>query len=97
MNPPCSSFDSLAAYLKVRTADGKGRSSIVGFSLRGRRRESGPVTINCEFPDPKRDLDDVSNESREKKAKNALSISAGFEGVNAAILFKKCEEVPLPF
>jgi 3-oxoacyl-(acyl-carrier-protein) synthase len=54
-------------------------------------------TINYEFPDPECDLDYVPNESREKKVKIALSISAGFGGVNAAILFKKYEEPPLPF
>ena len=52
-------------------------------------------TINYEFPDPRCDLDYVPKESREKKVKIALSISAGFGGVNAAILFKKYEEVPL--
>ena len=53
--------------------------------------------MNYEFPDPECDLDYVPNESREKKVKIALSISAGFGGVNAAILFKKYEEAPLPF
>jgi len=54
-------------------------------------------TLNYEFPDPECDLDYVPNEAREKEVKTALSISAGFGGVNAAILVKKFEEAPLPF
>jgi 3-oxoacyl-[acyl-carrier-protein] synthase II len=46
-------------------------------------------TINYEFPDPECDLDYVPNEARNKEVKIALSISAGFGGVNSAILFKK--------
>ena len=54
-------------------------------------------TLNLEFPDPECDLDYVPNEAREKEVRIALSISAGFGGVNAAILFKKYENGPLPF
>ena len=54
-------------------------------------------TLNLEFPDPECDLDYVPNEAREKEVRIALSISAGFGGVNAAILFKKYEDGPLPF
>ena len=54
-------------------------------------------TLNLEFPDPECDLDYVPNEAREKEVRIALSISAGFGGVNAAILFKKYEDAPLPF
>jgi 3-oxoacyl-[acyl-carrier-protein] synthase II len=48
-------------------------------------------TLNYEFPDPECDLDYVPNEARKKDVKIALSISAGFGGVNSAILFKKFE------
>jgi len=54
-------------------------------------------TINYEFPDPECDLDYVPNEAREKDVRIALSISAGFGGVNSVILLKKFEEASLPF
>jgi len=49
-------------------------------------------TINYEFPDPECDLDYVPNEARKEEVRTGLSISAGFGGVNSAILFKKFEE-----
>jgi 3-oxoacyl-[acyl-carrier-protein] synthase II len=49
-------------------------------------------TINYEFPDPECDLDYVPNEARKKEVRIALSISAGFGGVNSAILIKKFED-----
>jgi 3-oxoacyl-[acyl-carrier-protein] synthase II len=49
-------------------------------------------TINYEFPDPECDLDYVPNEARKKDVKAALSISAGFGGVNSVILLKKFEK-----
>ena len=51
-------------------------------------------TLNYEFPDPECDLDYVPNEARKKEVKLGLSISAGFGGVNSAILIKKFEEKP---
>jgi len=52
-------------------------------------------TLNYKFPDPECDLDYVPNEAREKEVKTALSISAGFGGVNSVIVIKKFEESPL--
>jgi 3-oxoacyl-[acyl-carrier-protein] synthase II len=49
-------------------------------------------TINYEFPDPECDLDYVPNKARKKEVRVGLSISAGFGGVNSAILIKKFEE-----
>jgi 3-oxoacyl-[acyl-carrier-protein] synthase II len=49
-------------------------------------------TINYEFPDPECDLDYVPNKAREKEVRVGLSISAGFGGVNSAILIKRFEE-----
>jgi 3-oxoacyl-[acyl-carrier-protein] synthase II len=49
-------------------------------------------TLNYEFPDPECDLDYVPNEAREKEVRIGLSISAGFGGVNSAILIKKYED-----
>ncbi|MDI7260241.1 MAG: beta-ketoacyl-[acyl-carrier-protein] synthase family protein, partial [Thermodesulfobacteriota bacterium] len=48
-------------------------------------------TLNYEFPDPECDLDYVPNEARKKEVRAGLSISAGFGGVNSAILIKKFE------
>ncbi|OGP73531.1 MAG: hypothetical protein A2V86_04640 [Deltaproteobacteria bacterium RBG_16_49_23] len=49
-------------------------------------------TINYEFPDPECDLDYVPKEARKKEVRVGLSISAGFGGVNSAILIKKFED-----
>jgi len=48
-------------------------------------------TINYEVPDPDCDLDYVPEGSREKEVNVALSISAGFGGVNCVLLFKTFE------
>jgi 3-oxoacyl-[acyl-carrier-protein] synthase II len=49
-------------------------------------------TLNYEFPDPECDLDYVPNQARQKEVRIGLSVSAGFGGVNSAILIKKFEE-----
>jgi 3-oxoacyl-[acyl-carrier-protein] synthase II len=49
-------------------------------------------TMNYEFPDPECDLDYVPNEARKKDVRTALSVSAGFGGVNSVILLKKFEK-----
>jgi 3-oxoacyl-[acyl-carrier-protein] synthase II len=49
-------------------------------------------TLNYEFPDPDCDLDYVPNEARKKEVRIGLSVSAGFGGVNSAILLKKFEK-----
>ena len=46
-------------------------------------------TLNYEFPDPECDLDYVPGEARHKEVSTALSLSAGFGGVNSVILLKK--------
>jgi 3-oxoacyl-[acyl-carrier-protein] synthase II len=48
-------------------------------------------TINYEFQDPECDLDYVPDGPREKEVRTALSISAGFGGVNCVLLFKAFE------
>jgi 3-oxoacyl-[acyl-carrier-protein] synthase II len=48
-------------------------------------------TINYEFPDPECDLDYVPDGPREQEVRTALSISAGFGGVNCVLLFKVFE------
>ncbi len=49
-------------------------------------------TLNYEHPDPECDLDYVPNIARKKEVRIGLSISAGFGGVNSAILIKKFED-----
>ncbi len=48
-----------------------------------------PPTIGYKEPDPECDLDYVPNQKRKFDADKALSLSLGFGGHNAAILFKK--------
>jgi 3-oxoacyl-[acyl-carrier-protein] synthase II len=48
-------------------------------------------TLNYEFPDPECDLDYVPGGAREKEVTFGLSISAGFGGVNGAILLRRFE------
>jgi len=59
--------------------------------------ETGVIhpTLNYEYPDPECDLDYVPNEARKKDVNIGLSISAGFGGVNSAILLKKFEGSPI--
>ncbi len=49
-------------------------------------------TLNLEFPDPECDLDYVPNQARRKEVRLGVSVSAGFGGVNSAIVIKKFEE-----
>jgi 3-oxoacyl-[acyl-carrier-protein] synthase II len=49
-------------------------------------------TLNYEFPDPDCDLDYVPNEARKKEVRIGLSVSAGFGGVNSAILLRRFEK-----
>lgn len=50
-------------------------------------------TINYEFPDPDCDLDYVPNEPRKVDLKTAMSISAGFGGVNSVIIMRQFEGI----
>lgn len=50
-----------------------------------------PPTINFDHPDPACDLDYVPNHSRPAKPQVVLSNSFGFGGVNACLLFRRCE------
>lgn len=52
-----------------------------------------PPTINYVNPDPDCDLDYVPNEPRRVPLRYALSNNFGFGGTNAALLFKRYEEI----
>jgi len=49
-------------------------------------------TINLHHPDPECDLDYVPNRAREATVNVAMSISMGFSGHNACLIFKRFEE-----
>ena len=51
-----------------------------------------PPTINLDHPDPACDLDYVPNKARATKTQVVLSNSFGFGGVNACLLFRRCEQ-----
>ncbi|MBW2040157.1 MAG: beta-ketoacyl-ACP synthase II [Deltaproteobacteria bacterium] len=83
---PISSTKSMIGHLIG--ADGGAEAIATALTI-----ERGVIhpTINYEFPDPECDLDYVPNDPREKEVRIALSISAGFGGVNCVLLFKAFE------
>jgi 3-oxoacyl-(acyl-carrier-protein) synthase len=84
---PVSSTKSITGHLMGAAGGAEAISVLLAI-------EKGIIhpTINYEFPDPECDLDYVPNEARKKDIRTALSISAGFGGVNSAILLRKFEE-----
>jgi 3-oxoacyl-[acyl-carrier-protein] synthase II len=83
---PISSTKSITGHLMG--ASGGAEAIAVLATL-----ESGIIhpTLNWEVPDPDCDLDYVPGQARKQEVRTALSISAGFGGVNGAIVFKKVE------
>ena len=51
-----------------------------------------PPTINLDHPDPACDLDSVPNTARPVQTQVVLSNSFGFGGVNACLLFRRCDQ-----
>ena len=86
---PISSTKSITGHLMGAAGGVEAISVILAL-------EKGIIhpTLNYEFPEPECDLDYVPNEAREKEVKTALSISAGFGGVNSVIVIKKFEDTP---
>ena len=52
-----------------------------------------PPTTNFVTPDPECDLDYVTNTKREANVRTVLSNSAGIGGCNAAVIFRKTEDI----
>ncbi len=61
------------------------------FSILALHHDILPPTINLEHPDPSCDLDYVPNQARPAHPQVVLSNSFGFGGVNACLLFRRCE------
>jgi 3-oxoacyl-[acyl-carrier-protein] synthase II len=66
---------------------GAAGSAEAAFSVLALVRGRIPPTINQETPDPRCDLDYVPNVAREQRLRNVMSISFGFGGTNAALVF----------
>ncbi|MDX6444554.1 MAG: 3-oxoacyl-[acyl-carrier-protein] synthase [Blastocatellia bacterium] len=63
------------------------------FTTLAIHREKLPPTINYNTPDPDCDLDYVPNEPREARVEYALTNGFGFGGTNAALVFRRFEEL----
>ncbi len=61
------------------------------FSILALHHGMLPPTINLDQPDPACDLDYVPNQARPANPQVVLSNSFGFGGVNACLLFRRCE------
>jgi 3-oxoacyl-[acyl-carrier-protein] synthase II len=85
---PISSTKSITGH----TMGAAGGIEAVAIALTIQRGMIHP-TINYEFPDPECDLDYVPNEPRRVGVKTAMSISAGFGGVNSVIIMRQYEGI----
>ncbi len=81
---PISSTKSITGHLMGAAGGAEVIATLLAF-------EEGIIhpTLNYEFPDPECDLDYVPGEARRKEVNTALSLSAGFGGVNSVLLLKK--------
>jgi 3-oxoacyl-[acyl-carrier-protein] synthase II len=80
---PISATKSMTGHLIGAAGGAEAISSILTI-----KRGVIHPTVNYEFPDPECDLDYVPEGPRKKEVRTALSISAGFGGVNCVLLFK---------
>ncbi len=62
------------------------------FSILALHHGMLPPTINLDRPDPACDLDYVPNTARPANTQVVLSNSFGFGGVNACLLFRRCDQ-----
>lgn len=86
MNIPASSTKSMVGHPQ-------GASGALGVSVTALSLKEGILTptINMENPDPDCDMDYISNESREKKIKAAISNCISFGSKNSALVLKSFE------
>ena len=84
---PVSSTKSMAGHLL-----GAAGGIEAVFSILALHHGILPPTINLDHPDPACDLDYVPNKARATKTQVVLSNSFGFGGVNACLLFRRCEQ-----
>ncbi|MFQ5674043.1 MAG: beta-ketoacyl-[acyl-carrier-protein] synthase family protein [Nitrospinales bacterium] len=82
-----------ASSTKSMVGHPQGASGALGVSVSAMSLKDGILTptINMENPDPDCDMDYISNESREKKIKTALSNCISFGSKNSAIVLKRFE------
>lgn len=79
---PISSIKSMIGH-----SFGAGGAIEAAACLLAIKNKAMPPTINYHDPDPDCDLDYIPNVARHGKVATALSLSAGFGGQNAAIIF----------
>jgi 3-oxoacyl-[acyl-carrier-protein] synthase II len=84
---PISATKSITGHMM----GGAGGVEAIAVALTLEREIIHP-TLNYENPDPECDLDYVPNQSRKTRVNRALSLSAGFGGVNSVLLIKKFED-----
>ncbi len=84
-----AAYDTPVSSIKAMLGHsfGAGGALEAAACLMAMKHGSIPPTINYEEKDPDCDLDYVPNEARKATIKNAVSLSAGFGGQNAAIVF----------
>jgi len=84
---PVSSMKSMTGHLL-----GAAGGIEAVFSILALHHGVLPPTINLDHPDPACDLDYVPNTARLVKTQVVLSNSFGFGGVNACLLFRRCDQ-----
>lgn len=80
-----------ASSTKSMVGHPQGASGALGVSVTSLSLRDGVLTptINMEVPDPECDMDYISNQSREKKIRVAVSNCISFGSKNSAIVLKK--------
>jgi 3-oxoacyl-[acyl-carrier-protein] synthase II len=85
---PISSTKSITGHLMGAAGGVEAIATVLSI-----QRGAIHPTINYEFPDPECDLDYVPKEPRKVDLKTAMSISAGFGGVNSVIIMRQFEGI----
>lgn len=90
---PDSAFDIPVSSIKSMIGHSFGAAGAIEAvtCIKAMETASVPPTVNLETDDPACDLDYVKGLAREVKVDSALSLSAGFGGQNAALVFTRAE------